>query len=91
MRIAVPDLVSNSYFPVIAAAYLGVFKQEGADISLELVSPLLDCIKALRDGHVDFVGASAHAPLLAFPEWKGVKLLCAQSQGTYWFLVTRKD
>jgi NitT/TauT family transport system substrate-binding protein len=91
MRIAVPDLVSNSYFPVIAAAYLGVFKQEGADISLELVSPLSDCIKALRDGDVDFVGASAHAPLLAFPEWEGVKLLCAQSQGTYWFLVTRKD
>ena len=71
MRIAVPDLVSNSYFPVIAAANLGAFKQEGADISLELVSPLSDCIKALHDGHVDFVGASAHAPLLAFPEWGG--------------------
>jgi ABC-type nitrate/sulfonate/bicarbonate transport system substrate-binding protein len=91
MRIAVPDLVSNSYFPVIAAAALGAFAAEGLDITLELVSPLPDCMKALHDGAVDFAGASAHAPLLAFPEWQGTKLLCAQSQGTYWFLVMRKD
>src|SRR3954447_22867968 len=91
MRIAVPDLVSNSYFPVVAAATLGAFAAEGLDISLELRSPLPDCMGALRDGDVDFVGASAHAPLLAFPDWRGAKLLCAQSQGTYWFLVMRKD
>jgi ABC-type nitrate/sulfonate/bicarbonate transport system substrate-binding protein len=91
MRIAVPDLVSNSYFPAVAAATLGAFAAEGLDLSLELVSPLPDCMAALRDGSVDFVGASAHAPLLAFPEWRGAKLLCAQSQGTYWFLVMRKD
>ena len=89
MRIAVPDLVSNSYFPVIAAATLGAFAEQGLDLSLELVSPLTDCINALRDGAVHFVGASAHAPLLSFPEWQGAKLLCAQSQGTYWFLVMR--
>jgi ABC-type nitrate/sulfonate/bicarbonate transport system substrate-binding protein len=91
MRIAIPDLVSNSYFPVIAAATLGVFKENGLDISLELISPLGDCVSALRDGRVDFIGASAHAPLLAFPEWQGAKLLCAQSQGTYWLLVMRKE
>jgi NitT/TauT family transport system substrate-binding protein len=91
MRVAVPDLVSNSYFPVVAAVTLGVCKQEGLDISLELVAPLTDCVTALREGRVDFIGASAHAPLLAFPEWEGVKLLCAQSHGTYWFLVMRKD
>lgn len=91
MRIAVPDLVSNSYFPAVAAATLGAFAAEGLDITLELVSPLPDCMKALHDGTVDFVGASAHAPLLAFPEWQGAKLLCAQSQGTYWLLVMRKD
>jgi ABC-type nitrate/sulfonate/bicarbonate transport system substrate-binding protein len=91
MRVAVPDLVSNSYFPVVAAVTLGVCKQEGVDISLELVAPLTDCVVALREGRVDFIGASAHAPLLAFPEWEGVKLLCAQSHGTYWFLVMRKD
>ena len=91
MRIAVPDLVSNSYFPVIAAVTLGVCREEGLDVPLDLVSPLTDCVKALRDGQVDFIGASAHAPLLAFPEWAGVKLICAQSQGTYWLLVMRKD
>ncbi len=91
MRIAVPDLVSNSYFPVVAAAALGVFKEHGLDISLELISPLGDCVAALRDRRVDFIGVSAHAPLLAFPEWHGAKLLCAQSQGTYWFLVMRKE
>jgi NitT/TauT family transport system substrate-binding protein len=91
MRIAVPDLVSNSYFPAVAAAALGAFESEGLDITLELLSPLPDCMKALRDNVVDFVGASAHAPLLAFPEWHGAKLLCAQSQGTYWLLVMRKD
>jgi len=29
--------------------------------------------------------------LAAFPEWQGVKLLCAQAQGMYWFLVMRAD
>jgi NitT/TauT family transport system substrate-binding protein len=29
--------------------------------------------------------------LSAFPRWEGAKLLCAQSQGLYWFLVMRSD
>jgi len=33
------------------------------------------------------VAGSAHSALSAFPRWQGVKLLCAQSQGMYWFLV----
>src|SRR5215472_47677 len=45
----------------------------------------------MRDGAVDFVGGSAHSALAAFPEWQGVKLLCAQAQGMYWFLVMRAD
>ena len=91
MRIAVPDLVSNSYFPVIAAAELGLFKAEKLDVTIELMSPLRDCVSALKEGHVSFIGASAHAPLLAFPDWHGAKLLCAQAQGMYWYLVMRKD
>src|ERR1041384_6188969 len=91
MRIAVPDLVSNSYFPAVAAVTLGAFAKQGLDISLELISPLPNCIRALRDGAIHFVGASAHAPLLSFPEWQGARLLCAQSQGTYWLLVMRKE
>ena len=34
---------------------------------------------------------SAHAPLWAFPRWRGCKLVCALSQGMYWFLVVRAD
>jgi NitT/TauT family transport system substrate-binding protein len=91
LRLAVPDLVSNSYFPAIAAVELGFFRVEGLDVELELVSPLDACMSALRAGDVDLVGASAHAPLLAFPEWQGAKLLCAHARGLYWHLVMRKD
>jgi ABC-type nitrate/sulfonate/bicarbonate transport system substrate-binding protein len=91
MKIAVPDLISNSYFPAAAAVELGYFKEEGLDVSLELIFPVDKCYAALRDGTIDFVGGSAHSALAAFPEWKGVKLLCAQAQGMYWFLVMRTD
>jgi NitT/TauT family transport system substrate-binding protein len=87
MKIAVPDIISNSYFPAAAAVELGFFKQEGLDVSLELIFPVDQAYAALRDGAVDFVGGSAHSALAAFPEWRGVKLLCAQAQGMYWFLV----
>jgi NitT/TauT family transport system substrate-binding protein len=91
MKLAVPDMISNSYFPAIAAAQLGFFKQEGLDVDVELVFPVDKAYAALRDGAVDFVGGSAHSALAAFPEWRGVKLLCAQAQGMYWFLVMHKD
>src|SRR5258707_2785397 len=91
MKLAVPDMISNSYFPAIAAAQLGFFRQEGFDVEVELVFPVDKAYAALRDGAVDFVGGSAHSALAAFPEWQGVKLLCAQAQGMYWFLVMRSD
>jgi NitT/TauT family transport system substrate-binding protein len=91
MKLAVPDMISNSYFPAIAAIELGCFKQEGLDVSLELIYPVDKSYAALRDGTVDFVGGSAHSALSAFPSWRGAKLLCAQAQGMYWFLVMHKD
>src|SRR5215475_15538029 len=91
MKLAVPDMISNSYFPAIAAIELSCFKQEGLDISLELIYPVDKCYAALREGTVDFVGGSAHSALAAFPRWQGAKLLCAQAQGMYWFLVMRSD
>src|SRR6476619_1040987 len=91
MKLAVPDMISNSYFPAIAAIELGCFKQEGLDVSLELIFPVDKSYAALRDGTVDFVGGSAHSALAAFPQWHGAKLLCAQGQGMYWFLVMHKD
>lgn len=91
LKIAVPDLISNSYFPVEAAVELDFFKAAGLDISLELIFPVDKAYAALKEGHVDFVGGSAHSALAAFPEWNGVKLLGAQAQGMYWFLVMRSD
>ncbi len=91
MKIAVPDLVSPSYFPALAAVELGCIGAYGIDAQVELVAPVERAYEAMRDGRVDFVAASAHAALSAFPRWQGVKLLCAQSQGLYWFLVMRSD
>jgi len=91
MKLAVPDLISNSYFPAVAAASLGFFEREGLEVELELIFPVDEAYRAMRDGSVDFVGGSAHSALAAFPEWQGAKLLCAQAQGMYWFLVMRAD
>jgi len=92
MRIAVPDLISNSYFPAIAAAELGLFKSEGLDIEkVELLFPVPKLMEALRDGTIDFVAGSAHATLMAFKDWRGAKLLAALAQHMYWLLVLRAD
>src|SRR5262244_3761898 len=71
MKLAVPDLISNSYFPAAAAVELGFFKQEGLDVSLELIFPVDKSYEALRDGAIDFVGGSAHSALAAFPDSRG--------------------
>jgi len=90
-KIAVPDLISNSYFPAIAATELGKFREQGLDAEIQLIFPVSKAYEALRAGDVDCVAGSAHSALAAFPEWRGVKLLCAQGQGMYWFLVMRSD
>ena len=91
MRIAVPDLVSNSYFPAVAAVELGFFRAQGIDMELEMVFPIGRAMEALRDRQVDFVAGPAHATLSAFPGWQGAKLLAALSQHTFWVLVLRSD
>ena len=91
MKLAIPDLISNSYFPALAATELGFFEREGIAVSTELIFPVDRAYAALRDGEVDFVGGAAHGSLAAFPEWRGVKLLGALAQGMYWCLVMRAD
>ncbi len=91
MKIAVPDLISNSYFPAIAAVELGCLRDEGLDAKVELVFPVDAAYRALAAGEVEVVAGSAHSALSAFPAWQGVKLLAAQAQGMYWFLVLRSD
>src|ERR1700733_649328 len=91
MKLAVPDMISNSYFPAEAAVELGFFQAARLDVSLELIFPVDKAYAALRDGAVDFVAGSAHSALAAFPNFRGVKLICAQAQGMYWFLVMHAD
>lgn len=90
-RIAIPDLVSNSYFPAIAAIALDFFNREGLDVAHELIFPNYKAYEALRDNEVEFVAAPAHVALAAFPQWRGCKLLMALSQGMFWLLVLRAD
>lgn len=91
VKIAVPDLVSNSYFPAIAAIELGFFKREGLKATHELLFPNFRTYQALKDGTVNFVAAPAHVALSVFPRWQGAKLLCALTQGLFWVLVMRAD
>jgi NitT/TauT family transport system substrate-binding protein len=91
LRIAIPDLISPSYFPLIAAVELGCFRHEGFDATLELLFPVTKTYEELREGRLDFVGGASHAALYAFKDWQGGKLLCALAQGMYWFLVVRKN
>jgi NitT/TauT family transport system substrate-binding protein len=91
MKIAIPDMISNSYFPAAAAVELGFFKAEGLDMTLELIYPVDRTLEVLRDGGIDFVGGSAHSTPHAFPNWKGGKIIVAQAQNMYWFLVLRAD
>src|SRR5258708_39790700 len=81
MKLAIPDLISNSYFPALAAAELGCFAREGLDVAAELIFPVDRAYQALRDGEVDFVGGAAHGALAAFTEWRGGWLLCTMLLG----------
>jgi ABC-type nitrate/sulfonate/bicarbonate transport system substrate-binding protein len=85
LRVAIPDLISPSYFPLVAAVELGFLQAD-----LELLYPVTKTYEDLREGRLDFVGGAAHAALYAFKDWKGGRLLCALAQHMYWFLVLRK-
>lgn len=91
MRLAVPDLISNSYFPAVAAVELGFMRDEGLDVTLDLLFPVTTAAEALRDGEIDLLAGAAHAPLYAEPRWGSMQLVAALSQHMYWFLVVRAD
>ena len=66
LKIAVPDLISNSYFPAVATVELGLLAEKGLDSKIELIFPVSKAYAALRDGVVDCVAGSAHSALSAF-------------------------
>lgn len=88
-RIWVADLDSPSYFVAVAAVELGLFKEEGVDI--EFVYATKEGPELMRDGKVHFIGGPAFAATRTFPGWRGVRLLCALSQYSYWFMAVRKS
>jgi ABC-type nitrate/sulfonate/bicarbonate transport system substrate-binding protein len=88
-HIWVADLDSPSYFVATAAVELGYFKREGIDI--EFVYNTREGPTLMREGKLDFMGGPAFVALRAFPDWQGVKLLCALAQYAYWFLAVRRD
>jgi ABC-type nitrate/sulfonate/bicarbonate transport system substrate-binding protein len=91
LRIAAVDLVSNTCFPALAAEELGYFEAAGLAVTIELVA-MLGATKALRDGSADaMIAGSIHDVLTEFPDWRGVKVAVALSQGTPWLLVVRTD
>jgi ABC-type nitrate/sulfonate/bicarbonate transport system substrate-binding protein len=91
LRIAAVDLVSNTCFPVLAADELGLFKAEGLDVRIDLVA-MLGATQALRAGNADaMIAGSVHDVLTEFPEWTGVKIAVALSQGTPWLLTVRAN
>jgi len=89
MRVMINDLVSPSYFTATAAVELGFFEAEGIDA--ELVPGVHSPHPSLRDGGIDFIASSAYTELEDFRDWRGLKILCALAQHTYWFLVVRSD
>lgn len=90
-KLMVADVDSPSYFVATAAVKLGFFKQEGIDAEFIPEYGAKHGPEALRDGRIHFLGGPAFAATRAFPAWKGVKLLCALAQHSYWFMGIRKD
>jgi NitT/TauT family transport system substrate-binding protein len=88
-RLVVADLDSPSYFVATAAVELGYFREEGIDAELERAYGALNGPERLRNGEIHFLGGPAYMATRAFPGWKGVKLLCALAQYSYWFLAVR--
>jgi NitT/TauT family transport system substrate-binding protein len=82
-----PRSGSPSYFVAIAAVELGFFKREG--IEIEFIHNTKEGPELMREGELDFIAGPAFAGTRAFPAWKGIKLLCALSQYSYWFMAVR--
>ena len=90
-RLMVADYDSPSYFVATAAVKLGFFKKEGLDVEFVAEYGAKHGPERLRDGSIHFFGGPAFAATRAFPAWKGVKLVAALAQNSYWFMGVRKD
>jgi ABC-type nitrate/sulfonate/bicarbonate transport system substrate-binding protein len=90
-KLMVADYDSPSYFVATAAVKLGFFKQQGLEVEFIPEYGAKHGPECLRDGTIHFFGGPAFAATRAFPGWKGVKLVAALAQNSYWFMGVRKD
>jgi len=91
-RLVVADLGSPSYFVSTAAVALGFFEREGIEMASVVGSEDAEQnTKGLNDGSAHFFGGPAYGPLKTFPNFQGVKILCALAQYSYWFMGIRAD
>jgi NitT/TauT family transport system substrate-binding protein len=90
-RLMVADYDSPSYFVATAAVKLGFFKQQGIDVEFIAEYGARHGPERLRDGSIHFFGGPAFAATRAFPAWKGIKLVAALAQYSYWYMGLRKD
>jgi NitT/TauT family transport system substrate-binding protein len=90
-RLMVADYDSPSYFVATAAVKLGFFKQQGVDVEFIAEYGARHGPERMRDGSIHFFGGPAFAATRAFPAWKGIKLVAALAQYSYWYMGLRKD
>ena len=77
LRIAVPDLVSNSYFPIIAAVEMGFFQTRRLRRFGRFAVPHSKNFPSVAPWRARLCRRFGDATMLAFPEWQGAKLLAA--------------
>ena len=65
IKLGVPDLVTNSYFPALAALGLGWFEAHGLKVEVELIYP--QTMDALRDGDIHLAADARMRCRRAFP------------------------
>jgi ABC-type nitrate/sulfonate/bicarbonate transport system substrate-binding protein len=90
-RMMVADYDSPSYFVATAAVKLGFFEREHVDVEFVAEYGAKHGPERLRGGDIHFFGGPAFAATRAFPAWKGVRLVAALAQHSYWFMGVRKD
>ena len=67
--ISVPDLISNTMFPVLAAKELRCFDDEGVQVDVQLRTGIR-AVEAVHDGSVEFCATGAEQLLDVFPDWR---------------------
>ena len=68
IHVAVPDLISNSYFPAVAAVEMGFFKAEGLEADLQLLFSEFDGLFDPPLSEVRTLTVTSKAPIVWEPE-----------------------